>query len=167
MPKVRMFLPLIWRTVILRIGGVDSEGPNPFAAALAAADVRLRRAERRHSAPRGVIPRDVWVRHLWEGSRRLPDDRALACALETIASKFNPCSKHENCVAANLEAKCSDAGSCPPLYVNREMKGGFEAEAQREINRYCENATCKSSDLCWVTKFEARWANSRCTWTSL
>jgi hypothetical protein len=102
-----------------------------------------------------------------KGRDGCPHDRALACALNTIASKFNPCSKHEDCVAANLDAKCSDAGSCPPLYVNREMKAGFEAEAQREIDRYCENATCKSSEPCWVTKFEARCANSRCTWRSL
>ena len=102
-----------------------------------------------------------------KGRDDCPHDRALACALKTIASKFNPCSKREDCVAANLNAKCSDAGSCPPLYVNYEMKGGFEAEAQREIDRYCENATCKTSELCFITKFEARCASSRCIWTSL
>lgn len=93
-----------------------------------------------------------------------PRERTLACALKTIASRHNACSKHEDCVAANVAAKCSDAGSCPPLYVNREMKAAFETEAQREIDRYCENPTCKSSGLCGITKFEAHCANSRCTW---
>jgi hypothetical protein len=93
-----------------------------------------------------------------------PRERTLACALEAVASKYNTCSKHEDCVAAQLDPKCSLSGSCPPLYVNREMKAGFEAEAQREVDRYCENATCKSSGLCGLTRFEARCANSHCTW---
>ena len=101
-----------------------------------------------------------------KGRDECPHDKALACALNTIASKYNPCSKHEDCFAANLDAKCSGAGSCPPLYVNREMKAGFEAEAQREIDSYCENSTCRSSWPCFITKFEARCANSRCIWRS-
>ena len=96
-----------------------------------------------------------------------PRERTLACALKAVASRSNACSKHEDCVAARLDPKCSQAGTCPPLYVNREMKGGFEAEAQREVDRYCENPTCKSSELCFVTKFGARCANSRCTWSAL
>ncbi len=48
-----------------------------------------------------------------------PHDRALACALNTIASKYNPCSKHEDCVAANLGAKCSGPDSCPPAPAHR------------------------------------------------
>jgi len=93
-----------------------------------------------------------------------PRERTLACALEAIASRYYACSKHEDCVASKLDPKCSEAGSCPPLFVNREMKAGFEAEAQREVDRYCENSNCKSSGLCLVTKFEARCASSHCTW---
>src|SRR5262249_9901605 len=102
-----------------------------------------------------------------KGRDGCPRDRTLGCALETVASGYNACSKHEDCVAANLDGKCSDAGRCPPLYVNREMKAGFEAEAQREINRYCEEPTCKSDGLCFITRFEARCENSHCTWRSL
>jgi hypothetical protein len=93
-----------------------------------------------------------------------PREGTLACALKTIASGYSACSKSEDCVAASVYGKCSDAGSCPPLYVNREMKAAFEAQAQREIDRYCENPTCKSSGLCGITKFEASCADSRCTW---
>ena len=93
-----------------------------------------------------------------------PRERTLACALETIASRYNACIKHEDCVAATVDAKCSDSGSCPPLYVNHEMKAAFEAEAQREIDRYCESPNCKSSGLCGISKFEAQCADSRCTW---
>jgi len=94
-----------------------------------------------------------------------PREQTLACALKTIASGYSRCSKHEDCVASNVDAKCSDAGSCPPLYVNREMKAAFEAEAQREIDRYCENSTCKSGGPCLITWFGARCANSHCTWS--
>ena len=58
-----------------------------------------------------------------------------------MLSKYNPCSKHEDCVATSLDAKCSGAGSCPPLYVNREMKAGFgplrELTLHLEIVRSC------------------------------
>src|SRR5262249_61222160 len=50
-----------------------------------------------------------------------PRERTLACALQIVASRYNACSKREDCVAANVDAKCSDSGSCPPLSVNREM----------------------------------------------
>jgi len=93
-----------------------------------------------------------------------PRERTLACALTTIASRYNACSKREDCVAANVDAKCSDSGRCPPLYVNREMKAAFEVEAQREIDKYCENPSCKSSGLCGITSFEAQCADSRCIW---
>jgi hypothetical protein len=99
-----------------------------------------------------------------KGGDDCPHERALACALQTIVSRYNACSKHEDCLASKLDAKCSNAGSCPPLYVNREMKSAFEAEAQTEVDRYCENATCKSSGLCFITKFEPRCVDLRCTW---
>lgn len=66
----------------------------------------------------------------------------LACALRTIAGKYNACAKHEDCLAAALEAKCSGAGFCPPYFVNRQLKAVFEAEAQHEIDRYCERGPC-------------------------
>ena len=96
-----------------------------------------------------------------------PRDKALACALQTIASRYNACSRHEDCVPADLNARCSDAGSCPPLYVNRASKAAFEAEAQKEIDRYCGAPACRSSGLCFVTRFAARCASSRCTFESL
>src|SRR5262245_18036908 len=34
----------------------------------------------------------------------------LACGLRTIASKYTACSKHDQCVAADLDGKCSAAG---------------------------------------------------------
>jgi len=99
-----------------------------------------------------------------KGRDDCPRERTLACAMETIASRYNQCSKREDCVAAHVVPKCSDAGSCPPLYVNREMKAAFEAEAQREIDKYCDTPSCKSSGLCGITRFEANCADSRCTW---
>ena len=99
-----------------------------------------------------------------KGRDDCPRERTLACALRTIASGYNACSKREDCVAANVVPKCSDAGSCPPLYINREMKAAFEAEAQREIDKYCETPSCKSNGLCGITRFEANCADSRCTW---
>ena len=102
-----------------------------------------------------------------KGRDECPHDRALACALQTIASGYNTCTREEDCVAANLHGRCSDAGSCPPLYVNHQMKGAFEVEAQREIDKYCGNAACKNSGLCWVTGFRARCTNSHCTHESL
>jgi len=82
----------------------------------------------------------------------------------TIASRYNACGNREDCVAADVDAKCSDSGSCPPLYVNRKMKAEFEAEAQLEIDKYCGNPSCKSSGLCGITSFEAQCADSHCTW---
>ena len=93
-----------------------------------------------------------------------PRERTLACALMTIASRYNACGNREDCVAADVDAKCSDSGSCPPLYVNRKMKAEFEAEAQLEIDKYCGNPSCKSSGLCGITSFEAQCADSHCTW---
>ena len=93
-----------------------------------------------------------------------PGEGTLACALKTIVTKYNTCNKHEDCVATNFNAKCSGAGGCPPFYVNRQMKADFEAEAQREIDRYCENPTCKAGAPCGIIEFEAYCASSRCTW---
>lgn len=167
MPKVRMFLSLVRRTAILhmeastrmaRILSLLFLPPLMFACS----------GQKDATQPHVVSSQETYEYSTCKKRRDdCPQDGALACALNAIASKFNPCSRHEDCVAANLDAKCSDAGSCPPLYVSHEMKAGFEADAQREIDRYCENAICKSSQLCWVTKFEARCVNSRCTWRAL
>ena len=93
-----------------------------------------------------------------------PRERTLACALGAVASKYNPCSKHEDCVAAAFEAKCSGAGACPPFYVNRQLQGGFEAEAQQEIDKYCATATCKGGAPCGIIQMEPYCANAHCTW---
>jgi hypothetical protein len=89
----------------------------------------------------------------------------LACALRTIAGKYNACVKHEDCLAAALEAKCSGAGFCPPYFVNRKLKAVFEAEAQHEIDRYCERGPCSPSGFCGVIgTMEAYCAARHCTW---
>lgn len=94
-----------------------------------------------------------------------PREGTLACALKTIVDKYNSCSKHVDCVAAVFQAKCSGAGVCPPIYVNRQLKASFEPEAQREIDRYCRTATCHASGPCGVIgTMEAYCASSRCTW---
>jgi hypothetical protein len=93
-----------------------------------------------------------------------PGEGTLACALKTIVTKYNACSKHEDCVAAAFEAKCSGAGACPPFYVNRQLKGGFEAEAQQEIDKYCATATCKGGAPCGIIQMEPYCANAHCTW---
>ncbi len=93
-----------------------------------------------------------------------PREGTLACALKAIIAKYNSCSMHEDCVAAVFKAKCSGAGACPPFYVNRQLKAGFEAEAQREIDRYCETARCRAGGPCGVIgTMEAYCADSRCT----
>jgi hypothetical protein len=89
----------------------------------------------------------------------------LACALRTIAGKYNACAKHEDCLAAAMETKCSGAGFCPPYFVNRQFKVAFEAEAQREVDRYCERATCSASGFCSVIgTMEPYCAGGHCTW---
>jgi len=93
-----------------------------------------------------------------------PREGTLACALKTILTKYDACSYHQDCVAAEFNAKCSGAGGCPPFYVNREMKAAFEAAAQREIDRYCENPTCKGGGPCGIIEFQGYCSRSRCTW---
>lgn len=89
----------------------------------------------------------------------------LACALRTIAGKYNACAKHEDCLAAALEAKCSGAGFCPPYFVNRQFKAAFEAEAQREVGRYCAQGSCSASGFCGVIgTMEPYCAGVHCTW---
>jgi hypothetical protein len=92
---------------------------------------------------------------------------ALACALRTIASKYNTCSKHAECLEATLGAKCSGAGTCPPYFVNRQSKAAFESEAQHEIDRYCERGTCSASGLCGIIEMEAYCASGHCTWINV
>src|SRR5258708_33232286 len=70
-----------------------------------------------------------------------PGEGTLACALKTIVAKYNACTKHDDCAAAAFEAKRSGAGAGPPSYVNRQLKTSFEAEAQREIDKYCATAS--------------------------
>ncbi len=90
----------------------------------------------------------------------------LACALRTIESKYNACSKHQDCVMAAFAAKCSGAGSCPPYFINQQSKTLFEAEAQKEIDRYCERATCSASGSgsCGLIEVEPYCASGHCTW---
>jgi hypothetical protein len=88
----------------------------------------------------------------------------FACGLKTIASKYNSCSKHQECVGAAIVGKCSGAGSCPPFYVNQKFKSSFEAEAQREIDRYCDGGTCSASALCGLIEVEPYCAEGHCTW---
>lgn len=92
----------------------------------------------------------------------------LACALRTIASKYNTCAKHEDCVEAALDPKCSGAGTCPPYFVNRESKQSFETDAQREIDRYCRSGDCSYSGLCGsFGPVEAYCAQAHCTFNRL
>jgi len=92
----------------------------------------------------------------------------LACGLRTIASKYNACSKHEECVAAVFDGKCSGAGTCPPFYVNQQFKSAFEAEVQYEIDRYCESGTCSAASLCpELISVEAYCASRHCTWSTV
>src|SRR5262249_50568067 len=79
-----------------------------------------------------------------KGGDDCPRERTLACALQTIASGYNACSQSKDCVAAHVAAKCSDAGSCPPLYVNREMRAAFEAEAQERSTGIAKTRPAKA-----------------------
>lgn len=91
----------------------------------------------------------------------------LACALRTIASKYNNCTKHEDCVQAAFDPKCSGAGTCPPYFVNGQLKQSFEEDAQREINSYCQTGDCTYSGLCGsfgVTPLQPYCASSHCTY---
>jgi hypothetical protein len=89
----------------------------------------------------------------------------LACALRAIEAKYNACSKHADCVEAAFDNKCSGAGTCPPYYIHQQFKADFEAEAQREIDRYCQQASCSTSGLCGIVgPLEAYCASGHCTW---
>jgi hypothetical protein len=90
----------------------------------------------------------------------------LACALRTIVAKYNACSKHEDCVTASFNTRCSGAGFCPPYITNQQSKAGFEAEAQGEIDRYCERANCTAwaYTFCALLQVEPYCASKRCTW---
>jgi len=93
-----------------------------------------------------------------------PGEGTLACALKTIVAKYNACTKHDDCVAAAFEAKCSGAGACPPFYVNRQLKAGFEAEAQREIDKYCATARCRAGGPCGIIEMQPYCADAHCSW---
>ncbi len=89
----------------------------------------------------------------------------LTCALRTIVRKHNACSQHDDCVEASIEPKCSGAGTCPPYFVNRQAKTAFEGEAQGEIERYCQTATCSLPGLCPVPgTVQGYCASGHCTW---
>jgi len=97
--------------------------------------------------------------------RECPRNLTLNCALKAIATKYKACSHHDDCVEAAIEPNCSGEGTCPPFFVNRQSKTAFEEEAQGEINRYCESATCSLPGLCPVPgTVHGYCASYGCTW---
>ncbi len=94
-----------------------------------------------------------------------PRLKTLVCALRTIASKYDRCAQHADCVQATVVPKCSGAGNCPPYFVNGKSKVSFEADAQREIDRYCSGGDCSYSDPCgWLGLLEPYCASEHCTY---
>ena len=99
--------------------------------------------------------------------RECPRNLTLSCALKAIATKYKACSQHDDCVEAAIQPMCSGQGTCPPFFVNRQSKAAFEAEAQGEINRYCESARCSLPGLCPVVGSVHGYCTSKgCTWMS-
>jgi hypothetical protein len=77
-----------------------------------------------------------------------PNLLTLYCAAEALRAPLRACTADEDCVAANIDNRCTGLGSCGDLVVAASSRAQFEAALQAEIDRYCAAPLCQESGSC-------------------
>ncbi len=92
-----------------------------------------------------------------------PRLKTVFCALDSLRAEHDTCEQDSDCVAADVDGRCTGQGECPPYMVNAAGRADFETKANSETLRYCTGSpVCTSSGSCGFPSFVARCKQGRC-----
>lgn len=92
-----------------------------------------------------------------------PRLKTVYCALESLRAEHSACEQDSDCVAADLENRCTGYGECAPAMVNAAGRADFEAKANTELARYCTTSPiCVESGSCAFPSFVPRCQQGHC-----
>lgn len=95
------------------------------------------------------------------GTYGCPNDLVFNCALEQIEAKHGGCQSDTDCVAVDFDT-CQGNYTCTPAVVSDA--GAFLAEANIELDRYCDGGPCRSFATCANGRndYQPRCIQNRC-----
>lgn len=95
------------------------------------------------------------------GTYGCPRSLVFACALDTIERRHASCQAASDCVLVS-PPNCFGHWVCRPAAVNDAGLASFLAEANLEIDRYCDGGLCRGAPSCVFSYVSADCLNGTC-----